>query len=84
MEEHLFGGSKEYGNDRPISRPLIWSFVLAVMALIASQVMRLHQHQAASWLLWDYAGRIAALSILAALPRGIQNRSESKIAGYNS
>jgi hypothetical protein len=30
--------------------------------------MRLHQHQALSWLLWDYAGRITALTILAAVP----------------
>jgi membrane protease YdiL (CAAX protease family) len=30
--------------------------------------MRLHQHQAASWLAWDYAGRITALAILALVP----------------
>jgi uncharacterized protein len=68
MEEHSSGVSKGCGNNRSIARPLIWSFVLALIALVASQVMRLHQHQAASWLLWDYAGRIAALTVLAALP----------------
>ena len=68
MEEHSSGVSKECANNRSIARPLIWSFVIALMALVASQVMRLHQHQAASWLLWDYAGRIAALTVLAALP----------------
>ena len=30
--------------------------------------MRLHQHQALNWLLWDYAGRITALTVLAAVP----------------
>jgi uncharacterized protein len=68
MEEHSSGVFKACGNNRSIARPLIWSFVLALMALAASQAMRLHQHQAASWLFWDYAGRIAALAVLAALP----------------
>ena len=67
MEEHSSGVSKECANNRSIARPLIWSFVIALMALVASQVMRLHQHQAASWLLWDYAGRIAALTVLVVL-----------------
>jgi membrane protease YdiL (CAAX protease family) len=30
--------------------------------------MRLHQHQSAIWLLWDYAGQITALAILAVVP----------------
>ncbi|MCD9111105.1 hypothetical protein [Bradyrhizobium japonicum] len=68
MEERSSGNSKERANSRSITQPLIWWFVLALMALVASQVMRLHQHQALSWLLWDYAGRIAALTILAAVP----------------
>ncbi|MHC2336746.1 CPBP family intramembrane glutamic endopeptidase [Bradyrhizobium sp. USDA 4454] len=68
MEEHSFVVSKERGNNRSDTRPLIWWFVLALMALVASQVMRLHQHQAASWLLWDYAGRIIALTVLATVP----------------
>lgn len=68
MEEHSSGVSKECGYNRSIPRPLIWSFFLAIVMLVASQLMRLHQHQAASWLLWDYAGRIAALTVLAGVP----------------
>lgn len=30
--------------------------------------MRLHQHHAVSWLVWDYGGRIAALAVLAIIP----------------
>lgn len=48
--------------------PGIWWFALALFPLVGSQFMRLHQHGAASWLAWDYAGRIAALAILAAIP----------------
>src|SRR6516162_6121930 len=36
--------------------------------MIASQIVRLHQSQAANWIFWDYAGRIGALAILAAIP----------------
>ena len=36
--------------------------------MIASQVVRLHQHDAGSWIAWDYAGRLGALAILAAIP----------------
>jgi hypothetical protein len=34
-------------------------FVAALLPMIASQVLRLHQHDAASWIFWDYAGRAA-------------------------
>ncbi|MEY9125217.1 CPBP family intramembrane glutamic endopeptidase [Bradyrhizobium yuanmingense] len=68
MEEHSFVVPKERESNRSDTRPLIWWFVLALIALVASQIMRLHQHQAASWLLWDYVGRITALTILAAVP----------------
>ncbi|MET4826696.1 membrane protease YdiL (CAAX protease family) [Bradyrhizobium ottawaense] len=42
--------------------------------------MRLHQHSAAGWLVWDYAGRVAALVILAAIPaaRAIAYRREKR------
>ena len=42
--------------------------------------MRLHQHTAAGWLVWDYAGRIAALAILAAIPaaRAVAYRREQR------
>ena len=36
--------------------------------MIVSQVVRLHQHDAGSWIAWDYAGRFGALGILAAIP----------------
>ena len=39
-----------------------------LVPLIASQLMRLHQHNAASWIAWDYAGRIAALALLCLNP----------------
>lgn len=42
--------------------------------------MRLHPHTAAGWLVWDYAGRIAALAILAAIPpaRTVAYRREQR------
>jgi len=57
------------GNDQFSARSLIWWFGLALVPLVASQIMRLHQQQAASWLIWDYAGRITALAILAVIPQ---------------
>jgi hypothetical protein len=45
----------------------IW-FVAALIPMVASQIVRLHQHDPAAWVFWDYAGRIAGLSILAAVP----------------
>jgi hypothetical protein len=47
------------------ARSLIW---WSLVPLAASQIMRLHHNDAASWLFWDYAGRIAALAVLAAAP----------------
>src|SRR5215467_14090991 len=48
-------------------------FVAALIPMVASQVVRLHQHDPATWIFWDYAGRISALAILAATPsaRGV-------------
>ena len=47
---------------------LIWWFLAALM-LLASQIMRLQQNEAASWLFSDCAGwRLAALVLLAAAP----------------
>src|ERR1700760_2294476 len=45
----------------------VW-FIAALLVMVASQLARLHQHDAASWLLWDYGGRAAALAVLAAIP----------------
>jgi uncharacterized protein len=41
---------------------------VALVPLVASQIIRLHQHQATGWLWWDYAGRITSLAILAVVP----------------
>jgi CAAX protease family protein len=43
-------------------------FAAAFIPMIASQIVRLHQHDAASWLLWDYIGRLGGLAVLAAIP----------------
>lgn len=68
MEERSSGNFEERANSRSGTQPLMRWFVMALVALVASQVMRLHQHQAPSWLLWDYAGRITALAVLAGSP----------------
>jgi hypothetical protein len=47
--------------------PAIW-FAIALAPMLASQIVRLHQHNLSSWLLWDYGGRIATLAILAVIP----------------
>jgi hypothetical protein len=36
--------------------------------MLASQILRLHSHDAASWIFWDYAGRLSGLAVLAAMP----------------
>jgi membrane protease YdiL (CAAX protease family) len=56
------------GNSKAHRAPAVWWFLLALVPLFASQVMRLHQHHAAGWLVWDYGGRLAALVVLAAIP----------------
>ena len=68
------------GDSKADRAPSIWWFALALVPLVASQLMRLHQHTAAGWLVWDYAGRIAALAILAAIPaaRAIAYRREKR------
>jgi len=43
-------------------------FVLALVPMVASQIVRLHQHDAESWIFWDYAGRLGGLAVLAAIP----------------
>lgn len=55
-------------------------FVAALLPMIASQVLRLHQNDAASWILWDYAGRLCGLGILAAIPaaRAVAFPSETR------
>lgn len=36
--------------------------------MIASQVLRLHQHDAGAWIFWDYAGRLCGLGVLVGIP----------------
>jgi membrane protease YdiL (CAAX protease family) len=45
----------------------VW-FAAALLPLVASQIVRLHQHDAGAWIFWDYAGRVCALGVLAAIP----------------
>jgi membrane protease YdiL (CAAX protease family) len=68
------------GETRASHAPAIWWFALALLLLFGSQLVRLHQHNAASWLIWDYAGRIAALAILLAIPaaRSVVLRREQR------
>ena len=53
--------------DYPELMTPVW-FVVALLPMIASQILRLHQHDAASWIFWDYTGRLCALGVLAAIP----------------
>lgn len=43
-------------------------FVAVLIPMIASQIVRLHQHDAGSWIFWDYAGRLGGLAVLAVIP----------------
>ena len=60
------------------NRSMAWFGVAPLTILIASQVVRLHQSDAGSWIFWDYTGRLIALAMLAALPaaRAIAFRSD--------
>jgi uncharacterized protein len=68
MGRQSFDVSGDLESNRSSALILVWWFAVALVPLVASQVIRLNQHQAAGWLLWDYAGRITALSILAVVP----------------
>jgi membrane protease YdiL (CAAX protease family) len=63
--------------DYPELMTPVW-FVAALLPMIVSQVLRLHHHDAASWLFWDYTGRLCGLAVLAAIPaaRVVAFRSE--------
>ena len=45
----------------------VW-FLAALVPMVASQVLRLDQHDPAGWIFWDYSGRLGGLAILAAIP----------------
>jgi hypothetical protein len=51
---------------RAVPAPL-W-FSAALVPMVASQIVRLQQSDPAAWIFWDYAGRLGALAILAAIP----------------
>ena len=51
---------------RAIPAPL-W-FVAALVPLVMSQIVRLEQSDPATWISWDYAGRLGALAVLGAIP----------------
>jgi membrane protease YdiL (CAAX protease family) len=40
----------------------------ALVPMVVSQILRLHQTDPATWIFWDYAGRLAGLAVLAAIP----------------
>src|SRR2546430_6832433 len=45
-------------------------FVAALVPMVVSQLVRLEQSDPATWIFWDYAGRVGALAVLAAIPSG--------------
>ena len=51
---------------RAIPAPL-W-LVAALVPMVASQIVRLQQSDPATWMFWDYAGRLGALAVLGAIP----------------
>jgi membrane protease YdiL (CAAX protease family) len=52
--------------------------------MVASQIVRLHQTDATAWIATDYAGRIGALAVLAAIPaaRAVAYRREALRIGW--
>ena len=51
---------------RAIPAPL-W-FVAALVPMVVSQIVRLEQSDPATWISWDYAGRVGTLAVLGAIP----------------
>ena len=47
--------------------PPLW-FVVALFPMVASQIIRLQQSDPASWIFWDYDGRLGALAVLTSIP----------------
>src|SRR3954471_3845905 len=46
---------------------VVW-LIAANCVAVTSQIIRLQQTDPAAWLFWDYAGRLAALAVLATSP----------------
>jgi CAAX protease family protein len=51
---------------RAIPAPL-W-FLAALVPMVVSQIVRLEQSDPATWISWDYAGRVGGLAVLGAIP----------------
>jgi uncharacterized protein len=45
----------------------LW-FVAALIPMVLSQIVRLHQSDPTAWIFWDYVGRVGALAALGAIP----------------
>jgi hypothetical protein len=45
----------------------LW-FVAALIPMVLSQIVRLHQLDPTAWIFWDYAGRVGAFAVLGAIP----------------
>jgi hypothetical protein len=45
----------------------VW-FVAVLVPMVVSQIVRLEQSDAATWIFCDYAGRLGALAVLGAIP----------------
>jgi uncharacterized protein len=45
----------------------LW-FVAALIPMVLSQIVRLHQSDPTAWIFWDYVGRVEALAVLGAIP----------------
>src|SRR3954449_12755065 len=56
------------GENSTSAASIIAWMVAAACAAVTSQIVRLQQTDPTAWLLWDYAGRLAALGLLAANP----------------
>jgi hypothetical protein len=57
--------------DRPDHHPRLPSplwFGSALVPMVVSQIIRLQQSDPSTWVCWDYAGRVGALAVLAAIP----------------
>jgi hypothetical protein len=44
----------------------LW-FIAAIVPMVVSQTVRLQQSNPATWIFWDYAGRLGALAVLGAI-----------------
>ncbi|MBL8708648.1 MAG: CPBP family intramembrane metalloprotease [Rhodospirillaceae bacterium] len=62
--------SPELSGWAPSDRALLLCFVLASLAMVPAQIVRLLQEAPLPWLLADYGGRLLALAVIVLLPAG--------------